>query len=422
MKSFGLSRYALSGGVAVALLAGCGRSQPPIGAPGAMPLSAIAAHADRSAKYKVLYSFNGGTYGGEPQASLVNVDGTLYGTTYGGGAYGQGTVFAISVSGKERVLHSFGSGTDGVWPSASLIDVNGKLYGTTGHGGGPGCGFGNSCGTVFSITTDGKEKVLHSFGSGTDGWWPFASLTDVNGTLYGTTANGGADRSTCGNTGCGTVFSITPDGSEKVLHSFGGGDGEEPYAGLIAVKGSLYGTTAFGGSYDAGTVFSISTTGEETVLHSFGKGADGVRPIASLTDVNGTLFGTTSFGGAASTCGNGCGTVFRISMDGQEKVVLNFNGADGAYPEAGLVHLNGRFYGTTAGGAHLARRCVGSGCGTLFSVKPAGNEVVLHTFGRGRDGYWPNSALIDVNGTLYGTTPRGGALRQRPGTVFALTP
>ncbi|MGC1985542.1 MAG: hypothetical protein WA668_09155, partial [Candidatus Cybelea sp.] len=71
MKSFGLSRYALSGGVAVALLAGCGRSQPPIGAPGAMPLSAIAAHADRSAKYKVLYSFNGGTYGGEPQASLV---------------------------------------------------------------------------------------------------------------------------------------------------------------------------------------------------------------------------------------------------------------------------------------------------------------------------------------------------------------
>ena len=261
---------------------------------------------------------------GSLRRAYVNVDGTLYGTTYGGGAYGQGTVFAISVSGKERVLHSFGSGTDGVWPSASLIDVNGKLYGTTGHGGGPGCGFGNSCGTVFSITTDGKEKVLHSFGSGTDGWWPFASLTDVNGTLYGTTANGGADRSTCGNTGCGTVFSITPDGSEKVLHSFGGGDGEEPYAGLIAVKGSLYGTTAFGGSYDAGTVFSISTTGEETVLHSFGKGADGVRPIASLTDVNGTLFGTTSFGGAASTCGNGCGTVFQDQYGRSRKGCVEF--------------------------------------------------------------------------------------------------
>jgi uncharacterized repeat protein (TIGR03803 family) len=407
--------------LAGALLAGCGGSQPPIGAPGAMLQTAAPAAPVGSAKYRVLYSFNGDAAGGEPQASLVDVDGTLYGTTGGGGAYAQGTVFAINISGEEKVLHSFGYGTDGVWPLASLIDVNGTLYGTTVHGGGPGCGFGNSCGTVFSITRDGKEKVLHSFGSGTDGWWPFAGLTDVNGTLYGTTADGGAYGAPCGNTGCGTVFSISTKGSEKVLHSFGeGNDGELPYAGLIAVNGRLYGTTAFGGSYDAGTVFSISTTGKEQVLHSF-DGADGARPIASLIGVNGTLFGTTSFGGVGS-CENACGTVFSISRAGQEKVVLSFNGADGAYPQAGLVHLNGRLYGTTMGGAYINRHCSASGCGTLFSVSPSGNEVVLHNFGRGRDGYWPNSALIDVNGTLYGTTPRGGALRQRPGTVFALTP
>jgi hypothetical protein len=48
MKRFGLGTYALSGCVAVALLAGCGGSQLPTGAPGAMPqTSALAMHADR---------------------------------------------------------------------------------------------------------------------------------------------------------------------------------------------------------------------------------------------------------------------------------------------------------------------------------------------------------------------------------------
>jgi uncharacterized repeat protein (TIGR03803 family) len=371
--------------------------------------------------YRILFSFNG-TDGGEPQAGLVDVGGMLYGATRNAGAYGAGTVFSISTTGNEKVLHSFGNGNDGYWPEASLIDVNGTLYGTTARGGTPGCGFRNTCGTVFSITRKGKEKVLHSFGSGTDGWWPEASLTNVNGTLYGTTAAGGAYGSACGNIGCGTVFSISTTGSEKVLHSFGeGADGALLYAGLIALNGRLYGTTAFGGAYDAGTVFKIGTTGQEKLLHSFAGGTDGARPTASLIDVNGTLFGTTSEGGGGP-CGDGCGTVFSMSSTGQEKVLLTFDGTDGAFPMASLVHLNGRFYGTTFGGAFFNKRCVTAGCGTLFSVNPTGSEVVLHVFGHGRDGYYPDSALIEVNGTLYGTTPRGGALRGRNGTVFVVKP
>ena len=169
--------------------------------------------------------------GRDPHAGpLVKVKGTLYGTTvYGGGpchdrCFG-GTVFAITTSGSETVLHSFEarSGGDGKNPRAGLIDGAGTLYGTTVHGGSASC----YCGTVFKVTLSGAETVLHSFTGNPDGFGPDAGLLDVNGTLYGTTINGGAN-------GDGTVFAIAPSGKETVLHSFAGQpDGAHPYAGLI---------------------------------------------------------------------------------------------------------------------------------------------------------------------------------------------
>ena len=96
------------------------------------------------------------------------------------------------------MLYSFKGGSDGAGPSG-LIDVNGKLYGTTGYGGTPG-----TYGTVFSISTTGyAETVLHRFGVSKDGQHPGAGLLNVNGTLYGTTSDGGLY-------GKGTVFALTP--------------------------------------------------------------------------------------------------------------------------------------------------------------------------------------------------------------------
>jgi len=115
------------------------------------------------------------------------------------------------------------------------------------------------CGTVFSVSPKtGAEKVIYSFLGGTDGKDPDANLLDLNGTLYGTTYNGGGDRS-C-EFGCGTVFSVNPKtGTETVFHSFGRGrDGTKPSAGLIDVNGMLYSTTEEGGAYGGGTVFSIA--------------------------------------------------------------------------------------------------------------------------------------------------------------------
>ena len=407
-----LVRTALSIGAA-ALFAGCGGLQPPIGAPGAMPRVSELAARTNSKSYKVLYSFGASPDGNGPHSDLIGTGHTFYGTTLAGGANycgssSCGTVFSITTGGAEKVLHSFADDGDGYFPFAGLTSVDGTLYGTTGNGGAYNSGIG---GTVFSITTGGTEKVLHSFGSGTDGRGPTAGLINVKGTLYGTTGAGGAYNA-------GTVFSITTGGTEKVLHSFtGGADGDDPESGLIEVGGKLYGTTNGGGTHNKGTVFSITTRGRERVLHSFrANGTDGELPEAGLTDVGGTLYGTTIAGGS-NKCANGygCGTVFSITTNGTEKVLHSFGKRnDGWYPAAGVLDVKGTLYGTTAAGGSTENG------GTVFSITTGGVENVLHRFGGGSDGFQPLSDLNYEFGSLVGTTYLGGV--HGVGTIFSLTP
>jgi uncharacterized repeat protein (TIGR03803 family) len=421
--------FALSSCAASILLAACGGS-PPIGAPGLLPQASALTARTNSTNYKVVYSFSGSPDAWNPQAALIDVGGTLYGTTsYGGtndySSLGAGTVFSVTTSGSENVLHNFGGKGDGTWPFAGLTEVGGVLYGTTYLGGSDYCPYRFSsayylCGTLFSVTPSGAEKVVYNFGAlrgDRDGNHPVASVVEANGTLYGTTQNGGPHHRQVAQ-GCGTVFSATPSGTEKVLHSFScGKDGGLPGASLIELKGTLYGTTTQNGAYGGGTVFSITPSGKEKVLHSFGYGTDGSGPSAGLIAVNGSLYGTTSGGGAY----NG-GTVFSIMPSGKEAVVHSFgSGTDGADPLASLIDVKGTLYGTTQqGGANFTCNHSSSGCGTVFSIIPSGTEKVLHSFGSGSDGIAPVAALINVHGTLYGTTMGGGAHER--GTVFALKP
>jgi uncharacterized repeat protein (TIGR03803 family) len=204
----------------------------------------------------LLHAFAGGADGAVPRARLTNVGGKLYGTTSTGGEANDGTVFDVTTSGKERVLYSFkGTPNDGANPAAGLIDVNGTLYGTTSLGGHACYGYG-SCGTVFKVTTAGLETVLHTFAGGSDGALPYASLADVNGALYGTTTAGG--RGCYYGAGCGIVFKITPSGTESVVAFFGNGAGTTPYAHVTAMGGTLYGTTSRGGALNVGTVFALT--------------------------------------------------------------------------------------------------------------------------------------------------------------------
>ncbi|MGD0193164.1 MAG: choice-of-anchor tandem repeat GloVer-containing protein [Rhizomicrobium sp.] len=403
--------------VSIALLAGiigCAFVQPGLAA--------------SAAKYteKVVWSFGNGMDGQAPDAGLIAVRGTLYGTTEagGGGISGRGTVFALDPStGDETVLYSFCSQlscTDGALPEAGLITVNGMLYGTTVVGG------ADDRGTVFSLDpSTGSETVVYSFCSQqncADGEMPEAGLIEVEGTLYGTAY---ADA----------VFALDPNtGAETVLYSFCSQmfctDGAGPVAGVIDVKGILYGTTSLGGANTGGCneegcgeVFSVNpNTGAETVLHSFGSGADGQNPLAGLIDVNGTFYGTTSTGGG-TRCN--CGTVFSLDpKTGAEKVIYAFlGGKDGANPYAGLIDVKGTLYGTTYTGGGTGCKNVGTGCGTVFSIDPkTGAEKVLYSFCSQQnctDGATPEAGLVDVSGTLYGTTNGGGSSGH--GTVFALT-
>jgi uncharacterized repeat protein (TIGR03803 family) len=352
----------------------------------------------------VLHGFGGGDGANSEAGLILDTQGILYGTTYGGGAHGYGTVFMVNQSGVEKTLYSFTGGLDGGYPLGSPVrDSNGNLYGTTLEGG------VRRMGTVFMVTRSGKEQVLYAF-SGKDGAYPCSNLIqDAQGNFYGTTEEGGLNNA-------GTVFKLTPSGAENVLYSFtGGADGFEPYAGLIQdAMGNLYGTTLQGGANGAGTVFKVTLSGLETVLYNFTGGADGSEPYGGLMqDTQGNLYGTTNSAGAY-----GYGTMFELFPSGIIRVFHSFTGTggDGAVPFAGLIRdSNGNLYGTTYYGGT-------SGFGTVFVVSaPLGIYRVLYSFTAGADGAGVVGGLVrDAQGSLYGTTEWYGA--NGGGTVFRLVP
>jgi len=275
---------------------------------------------------KLLHNFNqNGTDGTDPFGGLIrDAAGNLYGTTDVGGEFGFGVVFEVSPTGAgtwtETILHQFGSVTDdGHNPEGGLLmDSAGNIYGTTTFGGPYNSNCTGTCGTVFELTPGAggtwTETVLHTFGSGSDGFEPQAGLVmDSTGNLYGTTSYGGAN-------GKGTAFVLSSSSgtwTEKLIHNFGASpvDGVDPVDPFIFDSaGNLYGTTSAGGAYGFGTAFELTPKSgggwTEKQLHSFGNGKDGQYCAGPLLfDSAGNLYGTTLAGGAF-----GYGTVFEIIL------------------------------------------------------------------------------------------------------------
>jgi uncharacterized repeat protein (TIGR03803 family) len=315
--------------------------------------------------------------------------------------------------------------------SGLLFDSEGNVYGTTEEGG-PYGSWGD--GAVFRLTpTESgpwQETTLYEFGgTNNDGILPLGGLVmDSAGNLYGTTSTGGVHSIRCNCYG-GTVFELSPQANgtwqEKPLHSFAGGtDGSYPLAGLTwDQSGNLYGTTAQGGgsecAYGCGTVFKMSPNGDgtwtESILHNF-VGSDGEGPVARVIfDSEGNLYGTTDLGGAYSS-----GVVFKLAPNGSswsETVLYSFkSGSDGAYPLSDLSFDSaGNLYGTTSAGGGSS--CGYSGCGSLFKLTPTSSgewrETILHRFSqKASDGSDPRSGVyIDASGNLFTTTTAG------PGTA-----
>ncbi len=379
-----------------------------------------AAIASQAQTFTVLHSFDGTDGSALEIAPLVQgTDGYLFGTTEGGGAHTDGTVFAITTGGTVTTVTSF-NGTDGANPFTGVVQsAAGGLYGATNFGG------SNGLGTVFKINAQ-TLTVLHNFASADGSPSQGGIIQGSDGNFYGTSLNDGAD-------GSGTVYKITPGGAFTVLHNFtrSGGEGGNPYAPLMqASNGKFYGTTWDGGSFDHGTIFEVTSSGTFTTIYEFclsnpNTCPDGYNVEGALVEgSDGNLYGMTARGGDPSCYLNGyigCGTVFRITAAGALTTLHNFEGPDGAGPVSALIQgTDGNFYGVTQySGANSG--CF-QGCGTVFNMTPAGTLTTLYNFCSDAgctDGHAPLSGLTqDTNGTFYGSTADGGV--NNDGTVYSL--
>jgi uncharacterized repeat protein (TIGR03803 family) len=224
-----------------------------------------------SGTFSTIYSFCAQANcvdGAVPFGALVQgADGNLYGTTAGGGASEEGTIFKLTLSGTLTTLYSFCADTgcpDGSSPNGYLLQgSDGNFCGLTESGGGSRyCEFG--CGTIFKFTPPSTLTTLHTFcaavnsdGYCIDGSLPVAGLVEgANSDFYGTTTEGGTSASgvLCEG-GCGTIFSVTSSGTLSTLYNFCAQssctDGSDPNAGLmVASDGNFYGAASGDGAND----------------------------------------------------------------------------------------------------------------------------------------------------------------------------
>jgi uncharacterized repeat protein (TIGR03803 family) len=363
---------------------------------------------------------SGAAIGGQPHGSLTLVGTSLYGMTFETDDFDFGNIYSVGIDGTNyQNLVSFtgnGGTASGSGPNGSLTLGGTTLYGMT--SGAPYLGY---YGNVFSVGLNGTNyQNLDTF-TGVNGAEPYGSLTLVGTTLYGMTQLGG-------HFGNGTIFSTGTDGTNYrnlVFFTGTGGTaaGSSPFGNLTLSGTTLYGMTADGGANFAGNIFSVGTDG--TNFHNLvsftGSGgiASGRNPYGSLTLSGTTLYGMTTLGGAS-----GNGNVFSVGIDGTNyQNLLSFTGDSGAaigsHPVGSLVLSGTTLYGTTGEGSPYY---VGN-TGNVFSIGIDGSDYQnLYIFTGGSDGAEPAGDLTLSDGTLFGTTLYGGAspLPNGYGTVFAL--
>jgi uncharacterized repeat protein (TIGR03803 family) len=270
-----------------------------------------------------------------------------------------------------------------------------------------------------AIALNAQVTTLYSFMGQPTGADPAAGLVQgANGSLYGTTALGGS-KDNC-NEGCSTAFALSLGGTLTVLHSFDIADGDGAWALVQDPNGTFYGTASGGGTSNQGTIFKISTKGKLATLVNLNE-TTGIYPGAGLIlGTDGNFYGMANAGGI-----NNDGTIFKVTPTGKLTVVYNLGtqSTDGVDGWGVIQGSDGNFYGTTGYGGVYQQ-------GTIFKMTPSGVFTTLYAFcGEGGDcdttGRNPYGGLVEgSDGNFYGTTLLGGGgyYAGLDGTVFKITP
>lgn len=325
----------------------------------------------------------------------------------------------------EKVLFNFQGASYGRFPQGFVRDTAGNLYGVLLTGGNPTCS--TTCGVVYKVAPNASgqiiETILHTFTNGNDGAQPTNIVMDANGNIFVGAHSGGV---TSCYQGCGAIVELSPvktgGWSTTVLYDFTGGpNGQKPVITLIDPQGNLYGFEN-GGSYNQIFQLSPSSSGTWThkTIYRFQGGTDGGDGFPSFMDANGNIFGRATEGGNTA-CPGGCGLVFELSPSSSgtwtKTNLYSFAGPpDGALPWSIVPDGLGNIFGVTSyGGTGTDSHCQilsPKGCGTLFELSPSSGggytETVLHEFNYVLDGWDPIQLLMDSAGNIYVDASAGG--------------
>ncbi len=342
-----------------------------------------------------------------PWEPITDSAGNIYGLSFYGGKYNQGTLWKATKSGTLSIIYNFGvTSTDAERPIGTLLrDSSGNFYGESESGG------TSNFGTVFKITSTGKETILWNFTVELSAAGLPSLARDSAGNLYGFNTSG-----------AGSVFKLTSKGVYTTLYTFCSltncDDGMAPVGGPVLKGSKLYGVTSEGGGSTAcspvngcGTIFEVTTSGVETVLYAFNGGIDASAPNGPLVeDSAGNWYGSSYYGGTG-----GYGTIFKLSSTNVESILHDFSFCsvctDGFYPITYLIiDSSDNLYGIAAEGGTNNE-------GTVFSITTTGVETTIYNQ-NGLAGLGWGLAL-DKSGNLYGTTWNGGP--NHNGTIYKLT-
>ncbi|HYA23943.1 MAG TPA: choice-of-anchor tandem repeat GloVer-containing protein [Terriglobales bacterium] len=362
--------------------------------------------------FSVLYNFTGGEDGCCLYGGLArDRRGSLFGVTYiDDNGSGPGNLFKLARRDGGytlEILHGFSFG-DGLCMTTPVLDAAGNLFGVC-------TDVGTAYGTLWEYSDDGRFSVLHTFNGTTDGMEPEDTVAlDGNGNIYGTAYTSGAG-------GAGTLWEYSRSSQTfVVLHAFSNGNdgGLLPAGPTIDSFGRLWGTTEYGPNCyycGTGTVWSYDpVSGAFSTVLDFGSSGVNAPQSRLAIDDDGNLYGT-AFG---LTIGN-CGLVYELQKSNNYAPIIlhsfTGNNGDGCYPY-GNVALDQRrnLLGTTYNGGDL-------GDGAVYELIPKDSgwqEITLHSFTLS-DGYRPQSGLIHLADSWFGTASSGGNYGE--GVIFELS-